>query len=126
MRGAELRPHARTGDDGRERDDQHPHDEPHLGPPELHSLRAHHLLPFTGVARVAYLPGDRIIGLSKLARVVELSLATFRTRNASRSRSAMVLSALPSRMALTWGRRSNRAASSRTTRRRWLGRRPGR
>ena len=30
------------------------------------------MLPFHGVAHVAYLPGDRIIGLSKLARVVEL------------------------------------------------------
>ena len=32
----------------------------------------HHLLPFIGVAHVAYLPGVRILGLSKLARVVEL------------------------------------------------------
>ena len=37
----------------------------------FHSLCAHHMLPFTGVAHVAYIPGDRVVGLSKLARLVQ-------------------------------------------------------
>jgi GTP cyclohydrolase I len=36
------------------------------------SLCMHHLLPFHGTAHVAYLPGDRIVGLSKLGRVVDM------------------------------------------------------
>jgi GTP cyclohydrolase I len=35
------------------------------------SVCVHHLLPFQGVAHVAYLPGRRLVGLSKIARVVD-------------------------------------------------------
>jgi GTP cyclohydrolase IA len=38
----------------------------------VRSVCEHHMLPFVGVAHVGYLPGERILGLSKLVRVVEL------------------------------------------------------
>ncbi|MEN9731006.1 MAG: hypothetical protein RL488_316 [Actinomycetota bacterium] len=39
---------------------------------EFVSICEHHLLPFTGVAHIAYLPGERVVGLGRLPKVVEL------------------------------------------------------
>lgn len=38
---------------------------------EFSSICSHHLLPFSGLAHVAYIGGDELIGLSKVARIVE-------------------------------------------------------
>jgi GTP cyclohydrolase I len=38
---------------------------------EFHSMCEHHLMPFSGRAHVAYLPDGKVVGLSKLARLVE-------------------------------------------------------
>lgn len=42
-----------------------------LGPCDFHSLCGHHMLPFTGEAWVGYIPGQKIVGASKVPRVVE-------------------------------------------------------
>ena len=39
---------------------------------EFYSMCEHHMLPFFGKAHVAYIPGGKIVGLSKMARVVDV------------------------------------------------------
>ncbi len=46
----------------------------------LESHCEHHMLPIVGVAHVAYLPGDRVVGISKLARVVDMYAKRLQTQ----------------------------------------------
>lgn len=46
----------------------------------LESHCEHHMLPILGVAHVAYMPGDRVVGISKLARVVDIFAKRLQTQ----------------------------------------------
>jgi GTP cyclohydrolase I len=46
----------------------------------VQSLCEHHMLPFVGVAHVGYLPGERILGLSKFARLVDFHARAVQTQ----------------------------------------------
>lgn len=39
---------------------------------EFHSFCEHHILPFTGIVHVAYIPSEKVIGLSKIPRIVDI------------------------------------------------------
>ncbi|MCP5081909.1 MAG: GTP cyclohydrolase I FolE [Alphaproteobacteria bacterium] len=47
---------------------------------DLNSHCEHHMIPFIGVAHVAYFPTDRVVGISKLARVVEIYARRLQTQ----------------------------------------------
>src|SRR5581483_11324178 len=53
---------------------------------EFFSTCEHHLLPFFGKIHVAYLPKDKVIGLSKVPRIVDMFARRLQLRSGSRSR----------------------------------------
>src|SRR4029450_12943956 len=58
---------------------------------DLYSLCEHHLLPFMGTAHVAYLPNGKVVGLSKIPRVVESLARQAHAQGRMAARSAAML-----------------------------------
>ena len=48
---------------------------------EMYSLCEHHMLPFFGKVHMAYIPNGKVVGLSKMPRLVECLRAAFRSRS---------------------------------------------
>ena len=63
---------------------------------DLNSHCEHHMVPFIGVAHVAYYPTDRVVGLSKLARVVEIFSRRLQTQE---TMTAQILNAIDTALA---------------------------
>jgi GTP cyclohydrolase I len=85
----------------------------------FYSVCAHHLLPFFGTAHVGYVPGDRVVGLSKLARVVD----HFARRPQIQERlTEEVIEVRPCVRALPVPRPARPSAPHRLRQRRWIGR----
>jgi hypothetical protein len=70
----------------------------------------HHMAPITGKASIAYLPRDKVVGISKLARVLHGFAAGSRSKNVSphRSPNAFGTNSIP--RALPWSSRRSMAA----------------
>ena len=58
---------------------------------EVHSHCEHHMVPFVGKAHVAYFPTDRVVGISKLARVVEVFARRLQTQETMTAQIAEII-----------------------------------